>query len=425
MHRKLRLITTLFTLLSVSVLLMIAIPLGVYAATSAYITGSGKLSVEKVNLDEQKANLDAAGFHTTSGGSILQAMEKPQEDKVSEYRNNSKTSNILSYTLYKKIDCKTQTETFELEITLDFSHQLIAEYARYCFGYYNEIIFAKESYTETMNLVNYNSGLTINENVEVTFNESGLYFTINNIAYDYNLATSGNMVNDIGLNYSYHIILNSNTTLRNNCFKMNQDSSSLIRIPDVTYIDISNTNIYLDSEGVHGIEFGDDLSKIEFTDNNHIHVIGSNDSQLGAGLYISNLYINSHEGQIEDKSFEIALYKKHNNAHTLLCKVSYNNGLVIDVIDSKYYSNGLDNEQRYAILNMCYWIINNMTEVDQLIIYHQLVNSDLIFADRKKMDYQLYPELGENWYVVSYTEDETIIGYFNSLSKEIKYELNS
>ena len=46
MHRKLRLITTLFTLLSISILLMIAIPLGVYAATSAYITGSGKLSVE-------------------------------------------------------------------------------------------------------------------------------------------------------------------------------------------------------------------------------------------------------------------------------------------------------------------------------------------------------------------------------------------
>lgn len=424
MHRKLRLITTLFTLLSISILLIIAIPLGLYAATSAYISGSGKLSVEKIDLAEQETILKNAGFHTTSNGSNLQTMPKPSEDKVSGYRNAAKESNILSFILYEKIDCKTRKETFELEIVLDFSRQLINEYSQNCFGYYNEIIFANESYTETLNLIDYNTGTTINENVVVTFNNKGLSFSLDNNKYNYDLTTDNND-NSIALNYCYRIILNNDATLKDNCFKMEPESSSSIRIPDVTYIDISNTSIYLDGGVVHGIDFGTEIHKIEFTDNNHIHVVGSNESQLGAGLYISNLYINSHEGQINNSSFEIALYAKSYTAHTLLCKVSYDNGLIISVIDSKYYGNVLDNEQRYAILNMCYWIINNMTEVDQLTIYHQLVNSDLIFADRKKVDYTLYPALGENWYVASYSEDENVIGYFNSKSREIKYELNS
>ena len=115
------------------------------------------------------------------------------------------------------------------------------------------------------------------------------------------------------------------------------------------------------------------------------------------------------------------MYQAIDNGFKILCKANFeSSNLVISVIDSKYNdSEILSDEQKEAILNMCYWIIKNMPQ-QELILYHQLVNENMSFGSRYKVIYVEDSSKGDNWYKVTYT-DNTLIGYFNSITHEIAY----
>lgn len=434
MHRKIRLIATLFTILSLSIIISISLPLAIYAATSANINGSGNLSV--IDVETQIDDLEALGFNCSGSHQDIyfnmQEMEKPTEDNIKIYREKAQNSNFLRYYLAKKIDCYSMETIYELRIVLDFSNQPILEYAANCIGYYNDIVFS--SHTETLNISNFYTGEILARNINVTFDSNGASFIYDNQTYRLGNQTGNETLN---FTYSYQIIINSfeyegnYTELRNHTFQLIDDGTTISKVqtPYVTYIDISKTNIYLDDSGIHGISFrNNDYDGIQLTNNNHIHILGSTNEQLGAGLYITSLYVSERNSSLnEENRFKISVYKQiSQNAYKILCKVEYlaSNSIIINVIDDKYYNNvnELAKEQKESLLNMCYWLEkNNLEQVISYTLYHQLVNENMSFGSKYEVIYVEDSSKGDNWYKVTYT-DNTLIGYFNSITHEIAFE---
>ena len=143
MHRKIRLITTLFTILSLSIIISISLPLAIYAATSANINGSGNLNVNaNISIDNQKEILKNSGFHVSGTPLELSKMEDPGDnlESLQIYFNNATKNEILKFAIYKKIDCKTQKEILEIQFVFDFSNFSIDDYRQNCLAYYNKIM---------------------------------------------------------------------------------------------------------------------------------------------------------------------------------------------------------------------------------------------------------------------------------------------
>ena len=91
--------------------------------------------------------------------------------------------------------------------------------------------------------------------------------------------------------------------------------------------------------------------------------------------------------------------------------------------DDTYYSdNNLSETQRKAILNMCYWVVTNLENIN-IAIYHQKVNDDMSFntSARYEVNYEPDSSKGEGWYRGYYTSDNTTIGYFNSDNYQISF----
>lgn len=417
MHRKIRLITTLFTILSLSIIISISLPLAIYAATSANINGSGNLNVNaNISIDNQKEILENSGFHVSGTPLELSKMEDPGDnlESLQIYFNNATKNEILKFAIYKKIDCKTQKEILEIQFVFDFSNFSIDDYRQNCLAYYNKIIFANNIISKN-DYFEYVRDFTTGDIIDSYTNISTMQLSDGNI-YFYN-AENELFDIDVEISYAYKIILssyNNSVNLQNDVF--NIMSSSL---PNVIYIDIANLNLAIENENVIGITFGGgNTSKdVNLSNIQHIHIVGKNNVQLSVGLYVSKEYILNHN------NYEISMYQAIDNGFKILCKANFeSSNLVITVIDSKYNgSEILSNEQKEAILNMCYWIIKNMPQ-QELILYHQLVTENMSFADRYEVTYILDSTKGENWYKVTYVSDGKLIGYFNVITHEIAFE---
>ncbi len=386
MHRKLRLITTLFTLLSISILLMIAIPLGVYAATSAYITGSGKLSVE-LSPSNQKDLLKSAGLHATGSGSTytLADMEIDDLNNPAENRRVAmEDANILSFNLYKKASCEQNNEQiYQLEVKLDFSNYDIHSYAGDCINFYNIIVFAKNNdgsdFTQNLPVIDYYTGKQLEDengnllNANVVFNSE-----------DYAIVTTigGNSIDVV---FTYNISLNtlpkkeddtsSNYGYREDCFNIDNETT-LGKVPKLITLDLSETNISIDENGnLIGFEY-DGNSEGKLSNVSHIHFVASADSQLEAAMLVAKGYATNAVSNVE-----IALYKKvSNNAYKIECKINIDtdiiNIIVVDITENEINKTG--------IINMVKWCINNMTN-EEYVIYSQPVDINHMFIGNAKL----------------------------------------
>lgn len=442
MRTKIRLITTILSLSLVCICLVFGVSLSLKAASNIDISGQGNLSVDgNLSEKEQADLLESMGFKCSGLHQDVyfnfQEMEKPENNaQIGEYLRIAKENDVLRFELYEKIDCATQKGTYELQVVLDFSGFNIIEMAANSFSYYNDIVFS--SHIESVDLINFYTGEVIEENVNLTFSTKDVSFRHNDI--DYSLTSSDE--NKASYIYGYKFILScfdsvddeSNivyTELRNGTFSFIPDDSTedlTIRVPDVTYLDLSQGDVYLDDNGnLHGISFNNDLSKISLTDNNHIHILGSNNDQLEVGLYIADQYVNANSNDASETNlFEVSLYQVSGYRHSIVTKVEPNDndsGIIINVIDNAYYSDSnLNDTQRKAILDMCYWVVTNLGNIN-IAIYHQKVNDDMSFntSARYEVNYELDSSKGEGWYKAYYTSDNTLIGYFNSNNYQISF----
>lgn len=380
MHRKIRLITTLFTILSLSIIISISLPLAIYAATSAKINGNGSLNVtEIINVENQKDALKACGLHPTGNNANYMTLGDMKESDLknpSTLRNEAiNTAKILSFSLYKKIDCVinadgSQDEIYMLQVNLDFSAYNIFSYASNCITYFNRIVFATtetgENYQINLNIYDYYTGVLI-DNANVTFNPD----------YSINVQVDQEVIE---VDFSYNIVLNTlperelignedKYGIRSNAFTM-QD-----KIPSLILIDLSKTNIYLDENGLHGFEYDTDNNFIFSNEVNHYHFIASKDEQLAAAMFIAKEYANY------DTDSEISLYKRlGSNQYQIECKININDSnLKIIVIDKE-----AETMDTLGIINMAKWCINNL-ENDTYQIYNQSVDENHRFSGNEKL----------------------------------------
>ncbi len=423
MRKKIRLLTTLFSLLIVGVLLVISTTIGLSAASSANVSGSGNLSYTKpLDPSETKDILEAAGIHVTGlqddGSYQAQSNNKytatTLEDN-SEARQNAFENEILSFELYKKIDCETQKPMIELQVVIDLSRFNLRRYAREFLEHYNYIVF----YTDETTCSNIKIYDFYNDNY---YESTDL--TINNGSF----SVSNNFSN-LPLKYAYKVIVNSaqyinenqenssNLRLSNGCFNM----TALVNneLPNVIYVDFSQTNISVEETEndliVNGIEYGDDKDvqnpdQVDLTNIQHIHVIGSNNNHYKAAMVLVSDYLADH------KDYEISIYKKINTyTYSILAKFMYYNDLTIDVVDSVYNDSGsLTDLERQSLIDMSYWVQRYINDVT-VLIYHQKVNADMSFNlnERYQISYIIDSSKGENWYRVYYVDSNEVIGYFN------------
>lgn len=441
MRTKIRLITTILSLSLVCICLVFGVSLSLKAASNIYISSQGNLSVDgNLSGKEQADLLERMGFKCSGLHQDVyfnfQEMKKPENnEQIGEYLRIAKENDVLRFELYEKIDCATQKGTYELQVVLDFSDFNIIEMAANSFSYYNDIVFS--NHTESVDLVNFYTGEVI-ANVELTFSTSGVTFNYNGVKYS---LTSSGTDNTISFIYGYKFILScftsvddeSNivyTELRDDTFSFIPDGSTeelAIRVPDVTYLDLSQGDVYLDDNGnLHGIALRNNMD-ISLTDNNHIHILGSNNDQLEVGLYIADQYVNANSNDASEINlFEVSLYQVSGYRHSIVTKVEPNDndsGIIINVIDDTYYSdNNLSETQRKAILNMCYWVVTNLENIN-IAIYHQKVKDDMSFNTSARYEVNYEPDLskGEGWYRGYYTSDNTTIGYFNSDNYQISF----
>ena len=441
MRTKIRLITTILSLSLVCICLLFGVSLSLKAASNIYISGQGNLSVDgNLSGKEQADLLERMGFKCSGLHQDVyfnfQKMKKPENnEQIGEYLRIAKENDVLRFELYEKIDCPTQKGTYELQVVLDFSDFNIIEMAANSFSYYNDIVFS--NHTESVDLVNFYTGEVI-ANVELTFSTSGVTFNYNGVKYS---LTSSGTDNTISFIYGYKFILScftsvddeSNivyTELRDDTFSFIPDGSTeelAIRVPDVTYLDLSQGDVYLDDNGnLHGIALRNNMD-ISLTDNNHIHILGSNNDQLEVGLYIADQYVNANSNDASKTNiFEVSLYQVSGYRHSIVTKVEPDdNGIIINVVDNAYYSDSnLNYTQRKAILDMCYWVETNLTNITNISIYHQKVTSEMSFDTnaRYEVSYELDSSKGEDWYRVYYTSDsDNAIGYFNSNNYQISF----
>ena len=441
MRTKIRLITTILSLSLVCICLVFGVSLSLKAASNVDISGQGNLSVDgNLSGKDQAGLLEKMGFNCSGLHQDVyfnfQEMKKPENSaQIGEYLREAKANDVLSFELYEKIDCKTQEKAYELQVVLDFSDFNIIEMAANSFSYYNDIVFS--NHTESVDLVNFYTGEVI-ANVELTFSTSGVTFNYNGVKYS---LTSSGTDNTISFIYGYKFILScftsvddeSNivyTELRDDTFSFIPDGSTeelAIRVPDVTYLDLSQGDVYLDDNGnLHGIALRNNMD-ISLTDNNHIHILGSNNDQLEVGLYIADQYVNANSNDASKTNiFEVSLYQVSGYRHSIVTKVEPDdNGIIINVVDNAYYSDSnLNYTQRKAILDMCYWVETNLTNITNISIYHQKVTSEMSFDTnaRYEVSYELDSSKGEDWYRVYYTSDsDNAIGYFNSNNYQISF----
>ena len=444
MRTKIRLITTILSLSLVCICLVFGVSLSLKAASNIDISGQGNLSVDgNLSGDGQANLLESMGFECSGLHQDVyfnfQEMEKPSSNQISDYLRIAKENDVLRFELYEKIDCATQKGTYELQVVLDFSGFNIIEMAANSFSYYNDIVFS--DHIESVDLINFYTGEVIEENVNLTFSTSDVLFRHNDI--DYSLTSSDE--NKASYIYGYKFILScftsvddeSNivyTELRDGTFSfIPKDSTEelTIRVPDVTYLDLSQGNVYLDDNGnLHGIALRNNMD-ISLTDNNHIHILGSNNKQLEVGLYIANQYVNANRNNASETNlFEVSLYQVSGYKHSIVTKVKpntevepNNRGIIINVIDNEcYIDSNLNDDQRTAILDMCYWVVTNLDNDNiNIAIYHQKVDEYMAFADSYQVNYEPDSNKGQGWYRAYYTSDKTLIGYFNSNKYQISF----
>lgn len=437
MRTKIRLITTILSLSLVCICLVFGISLSLKAANNIDISGQGNLSVDgNLSGKEQADLLESMGFKCSGLHQDVyfnfQKMKKPENNaQIGEYLRIAKENDVLRFELYEKIDCATQKGTYELQVVLDFSDFNIIEMAAYSFLHYNDIVFS--DHTESVDLVDFYTGEVIKEGVDLIFSTTDVTFNYDEVNYS---LTSPSTDNTISFIYGYKFILScytyedESTELRNNTFKFQEENSQeelTIRVPNATYLDLSQGNVYLDDNGnLHGIALRNNMD-ISLTDNNHIHILGSNNDQLEVGLYIANQYVNANSNDASETNlFEVSLYQVSGYRHSIVTKVEPNNndsGIIINVIDNTYYSNNNLNEtQRKAILDMCYWVVTHLDNIN-IAIYHQKVNDDMSFntSARYEVNYEPDSSKGEGWYRGYYTSDNTLIGYFNSNNYQISF----
>lgn len=421
MKTKIRFITTIISLVAALLVLIIALPISIYAARTATISGSGNLYF-KESIETQNTKLKDAGFATTSSNGTtinLQRMEeKPDNPMNSKY--NAMNSGILRYKLYRKVDCENSTEyTNEFQVILDFSRFNILKYSQNFLYYYNDIALCEN--IENIPLYNFYSGAIEKNNVTVKLNEQKDGLILEYQENDTNHIESVELVYRIILNNYYVNGEIDNIQLSNKCFKFDSNDSTTPQIniiPKIIYIDISQMQLFYTNGTLVGIRFGSDgdISGTDLTDSKHIHVIGANDSQYEIGLIITKEYIASHS------DYEVSIYKKiSEDRYSILCKVeSVSNSVKITVIDDAYYSSDTFNDaQKTSILNMCYWL--NAHSVTNVNVYHQRIKEDMSFTNSATEIFYGADDQNKDLYRVYYNQVndqgeniEVVIGYFDN-----------
>lgn len=420
MRKKIRLLTTLFSLLIVGFLLVISTTIGLSAASNVNVFGSGNLSYEvAMTPSEQDDVLKSMGFHTTGSGDnriTLADMKNPstnEEFTIQELKYNSINSGILKYELYKKVNCQRKTDetnyVYELQVVLDFSKINIYRYAGECLLYFNQIAFCEN--LSNVKLYDFYTGDELANDLTINFKKVGN-------DYEYEIISKSEVEN-FTHRLAYKIVLNdyydnsgnlTNVVIGNNtfCFIAEKGEFNGGSI-DTVYLDFSNKNITYDPENksLLGIEFSQDIGGTKLTDNNHIHIIGKTNNQYEAGLFLAKEYTLGHE------DYEISIYRKlADYKYEILCKVQYNGS--INNVEINVVSNGEQDSQvdKQSLIDMCYWVEVNIDD-SKPKVYYQLVDSDKLFAARYEVHWELE---SENWYTVYYSFDSNKItlGRFNS-----------
>lgn len=417
MRKKIRLLTTLFSLLIVGFLLVISTTIGLSAASNVNVFGSGNLSYE-VLPEVQEDTLNNMGFHATGGDKNtinLSTMEPVSESKltVDELKENSINSGILKFELYKKVNCQPKTDetnyVYELQVVLDFSNFNIQRYSQRCLMYFNEIAFYGG--ISNINLYDFYTGEILESGLSISFPN----YSNNNYEYE----ISSTELNELTHRLAYKIILNDyydnsgnlgNIDIRNNAFSFMNNGVDA-GAPNTIYLDLSRKQISYDDEtnSLVGIVFGtsDGIEDTLLSDNNHIHIIGETNNQYEAGLFLAKEYISGHN------DYEISIYRKlADYKYEILCKVQYNDS--INNVEINVVSNGTKDSQvdKQSLIDMCYWVEVNIDD-SKPKVYYQLVDSDKLFAARYEVHWELE---SENWYTVYYNFDSNriTIGRFNS-----------
>ncbi len=442
MKSKIRFIATLTSLVTTLLVLVLVLPISIYAARQANVNGSGNLIYkQELSVNDQKTRLEESGFHTTSSlilqkmtdglyGEIDTTNEVNRNKALNGFRQKAIDYNILSFKLYKKIDCSGEDkEIYQLEVVLDFSQFTLSSYAGSSIGYYNDIIWSKivdsnnnlTPYTIKLNAINYYTGADTNENYDITFvSEDGTYGIV--------FSNSGSALQNFEYVFTYRVVLNTlpektddmkNYGLRSGAFVFVEGYGIL---PSILTIDFSKTNIYADSSNnIYGFDFDGD--QINLFNNNHLHFVGSNNNHYLAAILIADEYLK----QLKNSNAEISIYGEQNEEHTILCKLYNDSGWKVRVIDSQEYTNGLVDSQRISITNMCFWLSkNNITDVT---IYHQKVKANengILYFDKENLLEVKYREsqTHSGWQEVYYVSNNEIIGYFNANEIDVNVTTN-
>ncbi len=451
MKSKIRFIATMISLVTTLLVLVLVLPISIYAARQANVSGSGSLNF--VPPAVQDDDLESLGFHATGGGDntiTLGSMEEPSGD-IAGLKAKAIQNNVLRYELYRKIDCSNASNyVYELAVVVDFSNYNIRTYSRFCLQYYNQIAFncTNGLLFSEQPLYDFYSGEIIDYvNVSVV---ASMIESANLYGYDISLKSTQNAYEypRDSVKYVYRIILNNyynnsgeldNIVLNNRCFKWYDDrnltenqivtyQSSNIE-PAIVYLDFSNMKFdkpKTEEDGGNfeliGIDLGSDGFRVDLTNNKHIHIIGKSDIQHEAGLVMAEKYISNQT------EYEISIYGNTAiHKYSILCKIKNDdkvaNYVNITVVDAaSYESSSLNDTQRKAITNMCFWLSKN--EISDALIYHQKIDSNMAFAgDPIQVAYRestsdTHP--ASNWYEVYYVDNddvinnEIIIGYFDA-----------
>lgn len=443
MKTKIRFITTIISLVATLLVLIIALPISIYAARTATISGSGNLIYEnELSVNDQKTLLANCGFSVT-GSTNLQDMGDMESSSIifnnpAQCRTMAMNNNVLRFELYQKVNCKNTTERiYELQVVLDFSQfSSIKKYSGGFMGFYNNIVFANDivdgqevPFSYLLPCYDFYSGQTIgNGNYSLKF--STTKSSTQNTIEGYTLELKDDNGTSQMVELCYKIILNYNSDssveLGGDCFKVLQTSSKTDFtinnqiIPSTIYIDFSKSNIKLDE---YNKPIGLTLpSSNDLSDNKHIHILGINDGQFAAALSIFEKYVMDN---IKEK-YEFSIYRKNTeNSHNILCKLdgssSDANKATILVIDDKYYGDSLVDEQRIALVRMCLWLYNS--NITDAIVSHQKIDINMAFAGNPmQVGYRESTSASHpsnEWKEVYYASSDVIIGYFNFVESKI------
>ena len=466
MKSKIRFIATLISLVTTLLVLVLVLPISIYAARQANVSGSGNLSFFPPKVQDD--SLKSLGFHATGGDkNTINLQTMRFEDVYGEeqgLKQLAMNNGFLSYELYRKIDCTDSSSyVYELSVVVDFSSYNILTYSQQCMQYYNLIAFYIENST-TPNLLlasqplyDFYSGKIIDfVNVYVEANAVVKHEDnkVTNLINDYTISLES--TNNVGtyegtnVQYVYRIILNNyyndsgelgNIVLKNHCFEwydednLTTDEINICKTKDVApaivYLDFSNMTFDKPETGedggnfdLIGVDLGENVSNVELTSNKHIHMIGKNDIQHEAGLVMAEKYISNQT------DYEISIYGNTAiHKYSILCKIKNDdkvaNYVNITVVDAaSYESSSLNDAQRKAITNMCFWLSKN--EISDALIYHQKIDSNMAFAgDPIQVAYrESTSNTHSGWQEVYYVSNNEIIGYFNANEIDVNVTTN-